>query len=298
MPGTAPSLSQSPSIPGRGRVPGRRSARSPSADPLRPRPPIRSRHHHEARLEEVVVIRRDRQRWLSRPTSPAGDPHRPGRCYVHCAASTRPTTTHPCTILESQFLSATFSKVRNLRRVRTRKDIFSWCKGASIGWHSDDNKPNLRHRAFTLWLLLSNLEDWKKQLRKLLDVTMVTDSHGSFTASSPALGWRAAAASSPSSSAAGAAGQRAACPAAGACSPKKQRAAGAAGQQRGHAAHGGMRELRRRRAASSSRRQFRDRAGTVAMAATAVGERPVELDDEGNESDGKKSSPQISNTRR
>ncbi|XP_039774226.1 uncharacterized protein LOC120641948 isoform X7 [Panicum virgatum] len=182
MPGTAPSLSQSPSIPGRGRVPGRRSARSPSADPLRPRPPIRSRHHHEARLEEVVVIRRDRQRWLSRPTSPAGDPHRPGRCYVHCAASTRPTTTHPCTILESQFLSATFSKVRNLRRVRTRKDIFSWCKGASIGWHSDDNKPNLRHRAFTwedkLWLLLSNLEDWKKQLRKLLDVTMVTDSHG------------------------------------------------------------------------------------------------------------------------
>ncbi|XP_039774228.1 uncharacterized protein LOC120641948 isoform X9 [Panicum virgatum] len=176
----------------------------------------------------------------------------------------------------------------------------SWCKGASIGWHSDDNKPNLRHRAFTdkLWLLLSNLEDWKKQLRKLLDVTMVTDSHGSFTASSPALGWRAAAASSPSSSAAGAAGQRAACPAAGACSPKKQRAAGAAGQQRGHAAHGGMRELRRRRAASSSRRQFRDRAGTVAMAATAVGERPVELDDEGNESDGKKSSPQISNTRR
>ena len=103
---------------------------------------------------------------------------------------------------------------------------------------------------------------------------------------------------SPSSSAAGAAGQRAACPAAGACSPKKQRAAGAAGQQRGHAAHGGMRELRRRRAASTSRRQLRDRAGTIAMAATAVGERPVELDDEGNESDGEKSYARISNTKR
>ena len=88
---------------------------------------------------------------------------------------------------------------------------------------------------------------------------------------------------SPSSSAAGAAGQR---------------AAGAAGQQRGHAAHGGMRELRRRRAASTSRRQLRDRAGTIAMAATAVGERPVELDDEGNESDGEKSYARISNTKR
>ena len=28
--------------------------------------------------------------------------------------------------------------------------LCSWCKGASIGWHSDDNKPNLRHRAFTV----------------------------------------------------------------------------------------------------------------------------------------------------
>uniref|UniRef100_A0A0D9VRP8 procollagen-proline 3-dioxygenase n=1 Tax=Leersia perrieri TaxID=77586 RepID=A0A0D9VRP8_9ORYZ len=27
--------------------------------------------------------------------------------------------------------------------------LISWCKGASIGWHSDDNKPYLRQRAFT-----------------------------------------------------------------------------------------------------------------------------------------------------
>ncbi|KAM0882365.1 hypothetical protein ACQ4PT_032333 [Festuca glaucescens] len=27
--------------------------------------------------------------------------------------------------------------------------LVSWCKGASIGWHSDDNKPYLRQRAFT-----------------------------------------------------------------------------------------------------------------------------------------------------
>ncbi|KAG8074205.1 hypothetical protein GUJ93_ZPchr0006g46208 [Zizania palustris] len=27
--------------------------------------------------------------------------------------------------------------------------LISWCKGASIGWHSDDNKPYLKQRAFT-----------------------------------------------------------------------------------------------------------------------------------------------------
>nr|CAB3501461.1 unnamed protein product [Digitaria exilis] len=27
--------------------------------------------------------------------------------------------------------------------------LLPWCKGASIGWHSDDNKPYLRQRAFT-----------------------------------------------------------------------------------------------------------------------------------------------------
>lgn len=28
--------------------------------------------------------------------------------------------------------------------------LISWCKGASIGWHSDDNKPYLRQRVFTV----------------------------------------------------------------------------------------------------------------------------------------------------
>ncbi|CAN6301608.1 unnamed protein product [Urochloa humidicola] len=34
--------------------------------------------------------------------------------------------------------------------------LISWCKGASIGWHSDDNKPYLRQRAFTAVCYLNN----------------------------------------------------------------------------------------------------------------------------------------------
>ncbi|KAJ1298048.1 hypothetical protein BS78_01G423900 [Paspalum vaginatum] len=34
--------------------------------------------------------------------------------------------------------------------------LISWCKGASIGWHCDDNKPYLRQRAFTAVCYLNN----------------------------------------------------------------------------------------------------------------------------------------------
>ena len=34
----------------------------------------------------------------------------------------------------------------------------SWCRGASIGWHSDDNRPYLKQRHFTVsYLFLCNL---------------------------------------------------------------------------------------------------------------------------------------------
>ncbi|XP_042419740.1 uncharacterized protein LOC122008182 isoform X5 [Zingiber officinale] len=36
--------------------------------------------------------------------------------------------------------------------------LISWCKGASIGWHSDDNKPYLRQRDFAAVCYLNNHE--------------------------------------------------------------------------------------------------------------------------------------------
>ncbi|KAI4993573.1 hypothetical protein ZWY2020_007886 [Hordeum vulgare] len=48
--------------------------------------------------------------------------------------------------------------------------LVSWCKGASIGWHSDDNKPYLRQRAFTAVCYLNNHgKDFKGGLLKFQD---------------------------------------------------------------------------------------------------------------------------------
>ncbi|CAL4938465.1 unnamed protein product [Urochloa decumbens] len=48
--------------------------------------------------------------------------------------------------------------------------LISWCKGASIGWHSDDNKPYLRQRAFTAVCYLNNHgEDYKGGILQFQD---------------------------------------------------------------------------------------------------------------------------------
>ncbi|RLN19878.1 uncharacterized protein C2845_PM02G32120 [Panicum miliaceum] len=48
--------------------------------------------------------------------------------------------------------------------------LISWCKGASIGWHSDDNKPYLRQRTFTAVCYLNNHgEDYKGGILQFQD---------------------------------------------------------------------------------------------------------------------------------
>ncbi|XP_024312703.1 prolyl 3-hydroxylase 1 isoform X3 [Brachypodium distachyon] len=48
--------------------------------------------------------------------------------------------------------------------------LISWCKGASIGWHSDDNKPYLRQRVFTAVCYLNNHgKDYKGGILRFQD---------------------------------------------------------------------------------------------------------------------------------
>ncbi|CAM0872196.1 unnamed protein product [Alopecurus aequalis] len=48
--------------------------------------------------------------------------------------------------------------------------LVSWCKGASIGWHSDDNKPYLKQRAFTaVCYLNSHGKDYKGGILQFQD---------------------------------------------------------------------------------------------------------------------------------
>uniref|UniRef100_A0A0E0KB22 Fe2OG dioxygenase domain-containing protein n=1 Tax=Oryza punctata TaxID=4537 RepID=A0A0E0KB22_ORYPU len=48
--------------------------------------------------------------------------------------------------------------------------LISWCKRASIGWHSDDNKPYLRQRAFTAVCYLNDHgEDYKGGILQFQD---------------------------------------------------------------------------------------------------------------------------------